>query len=210
MREVICDDAIDWLHYHEGLGPVITSPPDMVETGHDVEAWRAWFRLALHECIWAAGEYPAVFYVTDRRHKGRLLSKANMVLNAAQRTHREVMWHKIALRMSPGAVSSHRPSYVHVIAVGLPGTPSGWPSRLAPANAVADVFDAGPRLYQNGMGAQAARVAVSYVQRFGGTVVNPFCGHGTVLAAADEYELDSVGIDIDERACVIAQEAVLP
>ena len=39
-----------------------------------------------------------------------------------------------------------------------------------------------------------------------GTIVDPFCGKGTVLAVANELELDAFGIDIDESMCAEARK----
>jgi tRNA G10 N-methylase Trm11 len=41
-------------------------------------------------------------------------------------------------------------------------------------------------------------------------VYNPFCGRGTVLAAANEIGLDAVGIDNDQRQCDYSEHATLP
>jgi hypothetical protein len=207
-RRVELADALEWLCDHPDVGPIVTSPPDMSETGQRPAAWRLWFQRAVWSCLSAVGEEaPAVFYVTDRRYDGELLSKAGIVLELARRTGRRVMWHKIALRLSPGTEDSRRPGYVHLIAVGGAGVTPGF--RTASA-AWPDVFPMGPRLYKNGMGLDAARVAVAYCARFGSTIVNPFCGHGTVLLAAEEQGLGAVGIDSDPDMVERARIAALP
>lgn len=206
-RLVLCQDAVPWLLSHPNAGPVVTSPPG-AEMGPDVPTWAAWFREALDACLVAAGEdHPAVFYVTDQKHAGALLSKAWMVFAAADRAGRAVLWHKIALRRDVGKTDIHRPTYCHVIAVGSPRCGSGF---SVPGSAVPDVIQGGARAYNNGMGIEAARLAVLYAGRFGTTVLAPFCGHGTVLAAAEEKGLRSVGIDNDPAACRIAETLQLP
>lgn len=206
-RMVVLGDALGWLQDHEELGPIITSPPDMIETGEEPEEWERWFRAALIACLLAAGDnYPCVFYLTDRRQNGRLISKAGMVLDAAAWEGRRIMWHKIALRLEPGTVDVRRPGYVHMIAVGGKGVTPGFST---PSGAEPDVFPMGPRLYRNGMGLEAARMAVRYASRFGDTVVNPFCGRGSVLAAAEEAGLSCVGIDNDPGMVDAAQGALI-
>lgn len=208
MRTVYQADALDWLRENAQRGPIVTSPPDMQETGQEYREWRQWYLHALYSCMAAQGEnLPAVFYVTDRRYRGELLSKAGFVLRMAGQVHRKVLWHKIALRLKPGTEDSRRPGFVHVIAVGGSGCSPGFDT---PSSAWPDVFDMGPRLYKNGMGVEAARMAVGYCSRFGSTIVNPFCGRGTVLAVAEERGLDAVGVDSDPDMCELARTAQAP
>lgn len=195
-RLVFHADAVEWCREHPEFGPVVTSPPDAHEVGMDVEDWRPWFDEALAQCMTVTGErFPAVFYVTDRRYVGEIVSKADLVFGATWDAGYRVLWHKIALRRDAGKIDLHRPTYSHMIAVGPPGTRGG---KTSP-----DVFNRGPVLYPNGMGAEAARVAVEFVAKYakGVPVVNPYCGRGTVLRAANEVGLDAVGIDNDEEQC---------
>lgn len=193
QRTLICGDAVEWCLENGDVGPVVTSPPDAAEVGMDVEEWRDWFALAVGACLNVTGErFPAVFYVTDRRHVGAICSKADQVLASAGSAGYHVLWHKIALRRSPGKLDLYRPTYSHVIAVGPPGTRGG--------KATPDVFDRGHVLYANGMGWAAATLAVEFVGKYatrGVPVVNPYCGRGTVLAAAEAAGLPAIGIDND-------------
>lgn len=202
QRTVICADAVDWCEKHPEHGPVVTSPPDANEVGMDIEEWAPWFNAAVLECLTVTGEkYPAVFYVTDRRHTGQIFSKSDVVFAAAGEAGYQVLWHKIALRRQPNKLDLYRPTYTHLIAVGPAGTRGG--------KATPDVFDRGDVLYPNGMGRRAAAVAVEFVGKYakGVPIVNPYCGRGTVLAAAEAFGYDSVGIDIDPEQCEAASEA---
>lgn len=201
-RKVICGDALVWLRANVGLGPVVTSPPDFSEVeGWEWERWRFWFAECVRVCITTAGENPAVFYVTDRRDRGELTSKAEVVFSEARAAGRVLLWHKVALRSAVGVANTRRRGFSHLIAVGREGTRPGWPQVDYPHGAP-DVFDGGRQLWRNGMGEEAARVAVSYVAGVGpGPVVNPFCGQGTVLAAATRRGLPAVGIDIEPEQC---------
>ena len=205
-RVVICHDAVEWCYSNPNVGPVITSPPDADEVGQlPTSQWRLWFRSAVTACFFAAGDHPALFYVTDRRHDGALISKAQLVFDVARTYRRRIMWHKIALRVPPGAVDVRRPGYSHLICVGG--------DKVRPGTATPDVFPRGPVIYPNGMGVNAARVAVGYTKpyrRGSSPIVNPFCGRGTVLAAAAEVGVPSIGIDNDPSQCIAAKTATLP
>lgn len=205
-RRVICADAVKWCQRHPDYGPVVTSPPDANEVGMELEPWSRWFEEAVGSCLHVTGQrFPAVFYVTDRRHTGQIYSKADAVLAAAGSFGYYVLWHKIALRRAPGKLDLYRPTYSHMIAIGPAGTRGG--------KATPDVFDRGPVSYPNGMGAEAARLAVEFVARYTergvhpAPVVNPYCGRGTVLAAATAAGLPAVGIDNDPDQCAYAKEA---
>lgn len=59
------------------------------------------------------------------------------------------------------------------------------------------------------MGVEACRVACQYLrdETQTRTIVDPFCGRGTVLAVANELGFDSVGIDVNARRCRAARSA---
>ena len=53
------------------------------------------------------------------------------------------------------------------------------------------------------MGVEACRVACRFLREESETtrVVDPFCGHGTVLAVANEMGFDALGVDLSARQC---------
>lgn len=187
MKEIITGDAFEVLPRLAGRGAVITSPPDAEEIGESVETWADWFVHAAALCFSAAAG-PVVFYVTDRKSGGRLFSKPALIAAAAPAGY-SLMWHKIALRKPAGATDLHRPGYTHLVA---------YNTENKPGRATPDVFERGPVAYKNGMGLRAASVAVRYAADFTDTVIDPFCGRGTVPAMAGAYGLDGYGIEILE------------
>ena len=52
----------------------------------------------------------------------------------------------------------------------------------------------------------AAKVCVEFCKRFSSRVLDPFCGHGTVLHVAEELGMDNVGVDIDLKVCKVAKK----
>ena len=68
----------------------------------------------------------------------------------------------------------------------------------------ADVLpDAGFRPGTKAMGVNACLEACRYVlaETATRTIVDPFCGFGTVLAVANALGLDAVGVDLSARMC---------
>lgn len=208
-RRVVLGDALEWclgLADKGTNGPVITSPPDAHEIGVSPPEWEDWFRGAVDACLVLAGDHPAIFYVTDRRYQGATVSKAQMVLEESgkyAKVGQKVLWHKIAQRRGSGSTDIHRPTFSHLIAVGGPST--------RPGPATPDVFVRGAVTYPNGMGANAARLAVEHLARQGYQhVFNPFCGSGTVLAVANALDMAASGCDIDPLMVARAQTLLFP
>lgn len=201
MKTIVCADALQWLQDKRDVGAIVTSLPDAEEIGLDVTAWEAWFTRAVGLSVAAASaSAPAIFYQTDRKAAGSLYSKAALVIAAAQGAGARVLWHKIVLRRDVGMIDIHRPGYTHLIAVSLQGKP-GKPTP--------DVIGRGRMIYPNAMGLNAAAFAVRFARQSSGTIVDPFCGRGTVPAVAEAMGLDAIGVDIDQAQCDHAQRLKL-
>lgn len=61
------------------------------------------------------------------------------------------------------------------------------------------------------MGVNACQLACRFLLEETSTrlVVDPFCGHGTVLAVANAMGLDALGIDLSVRQCRAARKLVV-
>ena len=195
-KTIICADAMEWLETKK-CAAIFTSPPDAEEIGHPVEAWAPWFRGAIALCF-AACSGPLVFYVTDRKSGGRLHSKAAMVLAEADQAGVRMAWHKIALRRDVGQTDLHRPTFTHLLAF------NGAPGKASP-----DVIQRGKTVYPNGTGLVAARVGVEWVKKQVPSLLDPFCGQGTIPAVAEALGLTATGVDIDEAQCAKARALTL-
>lgn len=198
-RTIIEADALEWLKDHQGVGSIVTSLPDMEETSHTAEAYPEWFFNAAMACFESTSAgHPTIFYQTDRLHKGKRISKAHILFDAAFEAGKRVVWHKIVLRRDPGKIDLRRPGYTHLIAFGDEHVTAG--------KATPDVFDRGGVLYPNGMGIAAATVALQMAERHGQRVCDPFCGRGTVPALAEAGNFTRiVGVDIDPAQVAAAK-----
>jgi len=66
---------------------------------------------------------------------------------------------------------------------------------------------AGPVTWTRGMGLEACRMACKFVtdNTATRTIVDPFCGHGTVLAVANEMGLNAIGVELSRKRAKMAE-----
>ncbi|ADO68019.1 DNA methyltransferase [Stigmatella aurantiaca] len=198
-RTVECAEAVAWLSGRgvlEGCS-VITSLPDLSEfPALSLAEWKQWFiRAAALVMAKVPPEGVALFYQTDVKHEGTWVDKGYLVSRAAEEAGQETLFHKVVCRRPPGTVTFGRPAYSHLL-----GFSRGV--RLALSKATADVLpEAGEVTWTRGMGVRACLAACRFIQEHTPTrtVVDPFCGHGTVLAVANALGLDAVGVELSRK-----------
>lgn len=182
---------------------IVTSLPDASELpALSPEAWRAWFVDAAARCCAAvAPTAVAVFYQTDVLRDGRWVDKAHLVGEGAARAGLACLFHKIVCRAAPGTATFGRPGFAHLLAFSRD-------LRVPPALATPDVLPAlGEMSWSKAMGTAACEAAVAFLARATAcrTVVDPFCGLGTVLAVANARGLDAVGVECVRRRAARAR-----
>ncbi len=199
-REVICADSIPWLRERARTpgGCAVTSLPDVSEVRLALPAWREWFLRAVRLVVDSVPEAgAALFFQSDIKRDGRWIDKGAMVVRAAEDAGAQVLFHKIICRRQPGLLTYGRPGYTHLIAVsrGLK-CPDVLP--------IPDVVvDAGRLPWVRAMGIRAAAHAVRFARDHAGaaTILDPFCGVGTVLAVANQLGMNAIGVDRSAKRC---------
>jgi len=175
----------------------VTSLPDASELpALGFDGWRRWFVDTAELCCRrvAAGNV-AIFYQTDVKREGTWVDKGFLVALAAERAGLALLWHKIACRTPPGTTTFGRPAYGHVLCFSRE-------LRLAPASATPDVL---PRLghmtWARAMGLEVCHAVARFLVAHtpARTVVDPFCGVGTMLAVANQHGLDAIGVELSRR-----------
>lgn len=205
-REVICGDGIAFLANPLAADhAIITSLPDVSELPLlGFAGWRAWFieTVAL-ACRAVADDAVAIFYQTDIKHEGRWIDKGHLVMLGAEAAGASALWHKIVCRVPAGMTTFGRPAYAHCICVSRARL-------LDPGASTPDVLPAlGQMSWSRAMGAAACEMAVKFCVSIGmKTVVDPFCGVGSALAAANAFGLDAVGVEISKRRAARAKRLV--
>jgi hypothetical protein len=200
-RVVHHGDAIAWLRAQGRIAGVsaITSLPDVSELPHlSLSGWQRWFEDAAQLVIDSVpDEGVAIFFQSDIRRDGLWIDKGAMVARAAERAGAGLLFHRIVCRKPAGTLTYGRASYSHLL---------GFARALRPAlgHAAADVIpDAGFMPGAKSMGIKAGVAACRFVlaETRTRTVLDPFCGFGTVLAVANAMGLDAIGVDLSIRMC---------
>jgi hypothetical protein len=178
---------------------VITSLPDVSEVpALGFDGWVAWFVEAAGVVMDAVpSDGVAIFFQSDIRWGGVWVDKGVLVARAAESSGMKQLFHGIVCRRPPGTVTFGRASYSHLVAYARRAP-------AAPARGGADVLaDAGFKPGTKSMGVRACAEACRFVlaQTPTRTIVDPFCGWGTVLAVANALGLDAVGVDLSTRMC---------
>ncbi|HSO31570.1 MAG TPA: hypothetical protein VLT33_03610 [Labilithrix sp.] len=209
-RTLVNEDALAWMAANAAPADasVVTSLPDVSELPHlDLEGWRRWFIAAARQVIaWTPREGASIFFQSDIRVGGAIVDKSYLVMRAAEQEGAHLLWHKIVCRRPPGTISFGRPSWSHMLCVAhVPRPPARAPGP--------DVLpDAGFMPWSRAMGVTACRVACTYLRDEvrARTIVDPFCGRGTVLAVANAMGLDALGVELSAQRCRAARALVVP
>ena len=192
-------DAITWLESSPILSAssFVTSLPDVSEfPALSLEEWKSWFSravsLILSRC---PDEGVAIFYQTDVKREGTWVDKGYLCQNAADRAGSSLLWHKVVCRIPPGKISFGRPAYSHLLCF------SKGVKAEVPRSTQDVLVSAGEATWTRGMGVDACLLACRFIlsETTTSTVVDPFCGHGTVLAVANELGLDAIGVELSSK-----------
>lgn len=194
-------DAIPWLR---SRGPipgtsVVTSLPDTSEMGWlTLDEWKRWFIDAAALVMRSVpDEGVAIFFQTDIRRDGVWIDKSQLVARGADEAGHVLLFHRIVCREPPGTITFGPASYAHLVAYGRVPRPALYRPE-------ADVMpDGGFKPGMTAMGVHACVAACRFVleETPTRTILDPFCGFGTVLAVANALGLEAVGVDRSEKMC---------
>ncbi|EPX64309.1 hypothetical protein D187_005443 [Cystobacter fuscus DSM 2262] len=209
-RTVHCADALAWLEAQgvlEGCS-LITSMPDVSEFPTlTLAEWKDWFvrtaALVLSRC---PDEGVTIFYQTDIKKDGTWVDKGYLVQKAAEQQGHALLWHKVVCRAPAGQTTFGRPAYSHLLCFSRD-------VRADLSRSTPDVLpQAGEVTWTRGMGVEACLAACRYVLENTSTrrIVDPFCGHGTVLAVANDLGLDAVGVELSRKRAKKARALRMP
>jgi len=208
-RVVHQTDGVAWLAAHS-LPPdhaIVTSLPDLTEiTSLGADGWRRWFvDTAALACRQVADEGVVVFFQSDVKRDGRWVDKGFLVSVGAEAAGSHLLWHKVVCRAPPATATPGRPGWAHLMCFSRA-------LRLDTAGSSADVL---PRLgemtWARAMGVAACEATCHFLRQktAARVVVDPFCGVGTMLAVANAYGLDAVGVELSAKRAEQARQLVV-
>ena len=199
-RIVHCEDALHWLRRHTPLVgcSVITGLPDVSGLPQlSLAQWKAWFVDAAR-CTLAAtpDDGVTIFCQADIKVDGTWVDKSFLCHQAAVRDGAALLWHKIVCRQPAGEATFGRPGYSHLLCYSR-----GIRDVIAKGSDADVLPTAGEMTWSRAMGVEVCDFACRYVQSrtTSRTIVDPFCGRGTVLAVANQRGLHAVGVEIGKR-----------
>ena len=214
-RVVHRGDGIAWLASKLGSGSdssrfgpehaIVTSLPDVSEVNLDFDAWRTWFiDAAALACSALHEDGVAFFYQSDIEHDGRWIDKSHLVQLGAERAKTPLFLHQIVCRAPAGTVTRKRPAYSHLLGFSK--------NHRLQGRTAADVLpQLGEMTWARAMGRAACEAVCTYLLDKTATrvVVDPFCGMGTILAAANRVGLDAIGVELSAKRAALAERLVL-
>lgn len=171
--------------------------PDISEfPNFSLAQWKNWFvstaQLVLSRC---PDEGVTIFYQTDIKYEGAWIDKGYLCQKAAEIEGHHLLWHKIVCRAPAGQITFGRPAYAHMLCFskGLLADVSKSTTDVIPQT--------GESTWTRGMGVEACLAACKFIldQTPTRVIVDPFCGHGSVLAVANSLGLEAIGVELGPK-----------
>ncbi len=198
-REVHQGDGIAWLRNQTftATHALVTSLPDVSELPHlGFDGWRTWFmETSALVCQRTHPDAVSIFFQTDIKREGTWVDKAYLVQRGAETAGAALLWHKLVCRKPVGTTSFGRPAYAHLLCFSKE-------RRLAPGASSPDVLPGlGCMPWSRAMGTEVCEFVCRFLveRTMCRTVVDPFCGQGTVLAVAGRMGLDAIGVELSRK-----------
>lgn len=204
-RSIEVADATVWLRNQSVLSgsSLVASLPDISEFPQlSVRGWSDWFIETAGAMIdLTPPDGVTVFFQSDVRVDGAWIDKGFLCQTAAQHRNVPLLWHKICCRVPVDQPASGRAGYSHILCFSRQ-------VREPPQAAFPDVLSAtGDKTWERGMGVAPALLVAKFIatRTSTRTVVNPFCGEGSILAAANAVGLNGIGIERSVKRAAAAR-----
>jgi hypothetical protein len=195
-RDVFCEDAIQWLKTHGAQKniSIVSSLPDWSEFPRlSLDDWKKWFTesasLILSNCDEAGFTF---FYQSDIKVDGTWVDKSFLCQKAAEETGHALLFRKMVCRAPAGTLTFGRPSFSHLLCFS-----KRFRIRELSQSTSDILIHPGAPTWKRGMGLQTCLEIAKFIKKHQPThlLVNPFCGEGAMLAAANHVGLRAAGVE---------------
>lgn len=194
-------DCMEWLQQQstpmDAAYAFVTSIADVSEVGMSPAAWQQWF-VGCAEAVMRRCDARSVciFYQTDIKRDGVWIDKGALIQDAAKRVGVKTVFHKIVVCHKVTTVSGARATYSHLLCFSAAHVDDF--RLLTP-----DIIEQrGAMTWNRAMGLHACEVVIHYIKRqlpHVHTVVDIQCGMGSILAMANYYGLNAIGVELSDR-----------
>ncbi len=208
-REVLVEDAVKWLNEEKDRSDFscVASLPDISEfPSYNLSQWKEWFistaRLVFKN---TSDNGVTLFYQSDIKYEGLWVDKGHLCQKAAEEEGSQLLWHKIICRSPAGTTTFGRPSYSQILCFSKN-------LRLDTSYSSPDVLaDLGEKTWQRGMGLEACMMMGKFLSERvpTKTLLNPFCGEGSMVATAHAFGLNVIGIERSQKRAQKARDLIL-
>eukprot|EP00292_Cryptomonas_paramecium_P008314 CAMPEP_0113672124 /NCGR_PEP_ID=MMETSP0038_2-20120614/6085_1 /TAXON_ID=2898 /ORGANISM="Cryptomonas paramecium" /LENGTH=289 /DNA_ID=CAMNT_0000588351 /DNA_START=223 /DNA_END=1092 /DNA_ORIENTATION=+ /assembly_acc=CAM_ASM_000170 len=134
------------------------------------------------------------------------IDKSFLCAKAAEAEDCVLAWRKVVVKGATEAKNNARPSYTHLICFRKRGGegPVGYHAGrfLTP-----DIVPRGIMVWPRAIGLDATMLGLRFLREVAGVtcVIDPFCGQGTIPAAANALGMKSIGVDLSPARCRLAK-----
>jgi hypothetical protein len=223
-RVILNCDAFEWMsQFKDDLlfpGDVFTSLPDISELpGYfgtkcraNFQKYKDWFEETV-EIILLKTPKCAIFLQSDVRclnQEGEVhefVDKSYLIHKGAEKCHFVLLWQKVCYNVEKLDTKAiyQRPNWSHLMCFVRQSEQIQYHST---AWGTPDVFPRGEMIWNRAIGINAALVGVSFLKYICQTnsLVDPFCGCGTVLAVANACGLNGIGCELSQKRCRKARQ----
>jgi hypothetical protein len=209
MRTVHAVDAIEWLKTADipSDSSILGSLPDISEfPTMTLPQWKKWFTETAELLLSRTpDDGVTLFYQSDIKVDGTWVDKAYLCQKAAENLGHELLWHKVLCRAPAGVITMGRPAYSHLLCFSKK-------FRVDISKSQPDVLpDLGEKTWERGMGLNACLLIGKFLseQTKTKTLINPFCGQGSMLATANAFGLNAIGIEKSPKRAEKARQITL-
>jgi len=192
-------DSLVWLKDQKPFKAIITSLPDKEEVGMSELGWVQWLHHACELLAEKVDENGIIFfYQMNRRINGRLIDKNFLISRVFIGAGYNKIIEKVCLKQKVGTINPFRPTYTNLFA---------FSKSIRAGKSTADVIFAGQMLYKNAMGSNAIQYCLDFIRTNvkTNTILDPFCGQGSILLGAKSKFFEGIGVDIDPEQIEIAK-----